>query len=444
MANLFHPSYMQTDPKTGEKTLRRLRKWYGKYRDANGVLQRVPLSTNKDAAQAMLAELIRKAERQHAGLIDAAADQLARPVAEHVREYREHLLAKARSDKHISETIRIVSTIVSACRCNVLADLQGATTPLEEYLAQRRASGSSHRTINADLTAIRAFCRWLLARKRMHDDPTAELTKLNEDVDRRRERRPLSDEEAQKLIETTYASSTVFRGLTGPDRALLYMLAQRTGLRRGELLSLTVRAFDLASDPPTVAVKARSSKRRRKELLPLSKETARSLATYLADRDPETPVWPGPWWEKSAEMLRQDLLAAGIEPLDAEGRVVDFHGQRMTFITGLARAGVAPATAQKLARHSDINLTLGTYTRLGIDDLATAVANLPELRTAAQPTDTPATTADGPAVPSADIAPPPGHADLARLNASWPNLPEPIRKAIIALLTVAEPNSPAP
>ena len=108
----------------------------------------------------------------------------------------------------------------------------------------------------------------------MHDDPTADLTKLNEDVDRRRERRPLSDEEAQKLIETTYASPTVFRGLTGPDRALPHMVAQRTGLRRGELRSLTVRTFDLASDPPTVAVKARDSKRRRRELLPLSKDTA--------------------------------------------------------------------------------------------------------------------------------------------------------------------------
>ena len=74
--------------------------------------------------------------------------------------------------------------------------------------------------------------------KRMHDDPTAGLTKLNEDEDPRHERRPLSDEEAQKLVEKTNASTAVFRGLTGQDRAIMYLLAQRTGLRRGELRSL--------------------------------------------------------------------------------------------------------------------------------------------------------------------------------------------------------------
>ena len=90
------------------------------------------------------------------------------------------------------------------------------------------------------------------------------------------------------------------------------------------------------------------------------------LATYLADRDPDRAALARRWWQRSAEMLRQDLLNAGIEPEDDEGRVVDFHGQRTTFITGLARAGVAPAMAQRLARHSDINLTMGVYTRLGM------------------------------------------------------------------------------
>src|SRR5208283_2930007 len=107
---------------------------------------------------------------------------------------------------------------------------------------------------------------------------------------------------------------------------------------------------------------------------------AQCLTTYLAKRKPGDPLWPGAWWQRSAEMLRQDLLNTGIEPEDDEGRVVDFHGQRTTFITGLARAGVAPATAQRLARHSDINLTMGVYTRLDMHDLAGAMKNMPELR----------------------------------------------------------------
>jgi len=438
MATLYHPTYVRNDPETGEKTVHRLRKWYGRYQDADGAVQRVPLCTDKTAAQAMLADLIRKAERQHAGLIDPAGDQLARTIKEHIEEFRKHLLVKDRSEKHVSETLRIITTITSACRCSILADLQGASSRLEGYLAERLQTGSSHRTLNADLTAIRSFCRWLISKKRMHQDPTVGLSKLNEDVDQRRDRRPLSDEEAQRLVEKTNASTTVFRGLTGLDRAVMYLVAQRTGLRRGELRSLTVRSFDLTSDPPTVAVKAGNSKRRKKELLPLTKETAQCLTTYLADRKPGDPVWPGYWWHRSAEMLRQDLLNAGIEPEDDEGRVVDFHGQRTTFITGLARAGVAPATAQRLARHSDINLTMGVYTRLGMEDMAGAVNNLPELRL----TSPPAVTESPASSDSADKAL--RDPDLDRLVATWPRLSDPLRKAVLAILASAElkPSTP--
>jgi hypothetical protein len=108
--------------------------------------------------------------------------------------------------------------------------------------------------------------------------------------------------------------------------------------------------------------------------------------------------------------------------------VLDFHGQRTTFITGLARAGVAPATAQRLARHSDINLTLGTYTRLGIDDLATAVGSLPALHVGPHSL---AATGDASAPP---VAPHPHDPELDRLIQSWPNLSAPVRRAILALL----------
>lgn len=63
--------------------------------------------------------------------------------------------------------------------------------------------------------------------------------------------------------------------------------------------------------------------------------------------------------------------------LDALGRRVDFHSLRYTFITSLALAGVHPAKAQRLARNSDINLTMGVYTSLSVDDLREAVSLLP-------------------------------------------------------------------
>jgi len=78
-------------------------------------------------------------------------------------------------------------------------------------------------------------------------------------------------------------------------------------------------------------------------------------------------------------MIRKDLEAAGIPYRDASDRVADFHALRHTFITRLARSGVAPAVAKSLARHSTITLTMDHYTHTFIEDERSALARLPGL-----------------------------------------------------------------
>ena len=89
-------------------------------------------------------------------------------------------------------------------------------------------------------------------------------------------------------------------------------------------------------------------------------EVAIELATYLKGKQRSKLVWRVSWWKRAAEMFRTDLAAAEIPIVDPDEKVLDFHGQRATYITGLARAGVSPAQAQKLARHSDVNITTQT------------------------------------------------------------------------------------
>jgi integrase len=76
--------------------------------------------------------------------------------------------------------------------------------------------------------------------------------------------------------------------------------------------------------------------------------------------------------------FNRDIRAAGIAKRDAQGRTVDVHCLRHTFATLLARNGVLPGVAQKLMRHSDIRLTMNTYTHLDLADTAGAVAALPK------------------------------------------------------------------
>jgi hypothetical protein len=78
-------------------------------------------------------------------------------------------------------------------------------------------------------------------------------------------------------------------------------------------------------------------------------------------------------------MIRADLERAGIAYVDANGHYADFHALRKTFVTNLARSGASPKAAQTLARHSDINLTMNTYTLLALQELAEDVEALPPL-----------------------------------------------------------------
>ena len=66
-----------------------------------------------------------------------------------------------------------------------------------------------------------------------------------------------------------------------------------------------------------------------------------------------------------------------LEYRNADGLYADFHSNRHLFITSLERAGISPKMAQTLARHSDVRLTLGVYTHVGVHDQTAAIRSLP-------------------------------------------------------------------
>ena len=74
-----------------------------------------------------------------------------------------------------------------------------------------------------------------------------------------------------------------------------------------------------------------------------------------------------------------DIKAAGIERKDGDGRVIDFHSLRTTFVTWLVVSGAHPKTAQILARHASIETTMQIHTDLKLLDFKGAVAALPDL-----------------------------------------------------------------
>jgi hypothetical protein len=73
-----------------------------------------------------------------------------------------------------------------------------------------------------------------------------------------------------------------------------------------------------------------------------------------------------------------DLERAGIEKKTPRGSAC-FHSLRKTYLTGLQRVGLHPRAVQTLARHTDINLTMGSYTDAAQIERRDSVELLPEL-----------------------------------------------------------------
>jgi integrase len=371
------------------KVKERSKDWYGRYRDSDGIERQVRLCGNKTAAQQMLNDLIRQAEREKSGLADSRqAEHAARSLAEHIDDFARHISAKNRTDQHVQQTVSRIQAALDGCGFGKLADLDA--DPVSTWLKDQRDAGTfGVTTSNGYVTALKMFSKWLMTSRRLSRDPFVSLSGLNARTDQRHVRRTLSPADFGRLLTVTRQSGRTFRGFDGETRFHLYLLAARSGLRCKELASLTARSFDFDADPPTVTIGASDEKARRGAVLPLPRDVAGALRQWLQTHqaDPEDVLsiegpserilWPGSWIKAAAKMLRQDLQDAGIPYADEDGRVFDFHALRSQFITDLSRAGVPLATAQQLARHSDPRLTARNYTRLQLTDLDSAVQQLP-------------------------------------------------------------------
>lgn len=335
-----------------------------------------------------------KAKLLEWGLLSRERAAAARPLAEHLADFKQALLAKGNTERHATQTHRRAEFIIEQCGFKFYSDID-ATRVLSVLHDLRQDTdgrrGISKQTFNFYLGNLKQFCRWMRKNRRASDNPIEHLDRLNTADDRRHDRRALTEDELRRLVAAAEAGPTLSgrykkRGggwnMTGPERALLYRLAVETGLRAGEIRSLTRASLHRLAIKPTVTVEAAYSKHRREDTLPLRQSLAERLAEFTRHLAPAAHLFPGmPRREYLTQMLRDDLAAAGIPYKDEHGRFADFHALRHTFITNLAEGGIHPKVAQELARHSTITLTMDRYTKVRKESgqLAEALTVLPDL-----------------------------------------------------------------
>lgn len=276
--------------------------------------------------------------------------------------------------------------------------------------------GMRARTRNTHLTAAIAFCNWCAGPnvRRLAANPFTRMPKANEKADPRRKRRSMIEAELVLALDVarrrplldartvrrgkrkgeTYAklrdaTSATLKKLDR-ERALMYKTLILTGLRQGEMGSLTDAQAILDGDAPYLALAAADEKNREGCDLPLRADLADDLRLWLAEKlrvacseaveagkpvpshpSPDTPLFDVP--TKLIKIFNRDLKMAGIAKRDERGRTLDVHALRTTFGTLLSNGGVAPRTAQAAMRHHDIDLTMNVYTDPRMLDVAGAM-----------------------------------------------------------------------
>ena len=373
------------------------------YVDENGRRRKKIGTTDKGVTQRIANDLENKVALRRGGLIDPAAERFAecarKPIGNHLDEFVASMEAGNRDSKHVRTTRTYIERIVAEAGIEHLADLSPATVTLALGAIERK-NRLSARAVNAHATAIKSLVRWAWKDGRVRAYELGNIGRRNEEADRRYVRRPLSDTELRTLIASARTASE-WRGISGTDRSWFYTLGAMTGLRRSELGSLKPDDFDLEGPMPVVSLDGSRTKNGKDCQQPLPPGLAVELQSWLASKVPGNAMFALP--EKTAKMLHADLERCGIEPVDAQGRVVDTHSLRHGYGTALARAGVPLKVAQTLLRHSDPKLTMNVYAHLTAFDLHGAIADsLPDLTTVAPENSMVATGTDGPiSIPNA-------------------------------------------
>ena len=322
-------------------------------------------------------------------------------VSDHLVEFIATMQAAGRSEIHVSGTERLIQRVLDELSLRRLSDIQAEA--VERWLAQHTTAQPDKttmgaRTRNSYLIALRSFCNWCVERDRLPFNPLAKLDRANERSDRRRQRRALTEAELSRLLVVArlrplaeFGRETIktpdqdpatrqkrsratwtlkplkFDELPaavelarerlkdnptflarqerlGIERALAYKVAVTTGLRRGELASLTVGRLDLDSDFPHVTLKAADEKNREGNSIPLRRDVADELREWvvslsgcgagstnvLAFRRAAVSELPASTRllkipKAFCRILDRDLKAAGIPKRDDRGRTIDPH-----------------------------------------------------------------------------------------------------------------------
>ena len=308
------------------------------------------------------------------------AEKQKRTLAEYLELYRQKLRVGFRpklqkmlnGDSRVNSACNQNKRIIDGCGFKVWADIRFDT--VGDFI---RTLDISSRTFNYYVRDFEQFCRFVIDSDFEHTLPKGgKIPRFA--VEDRPVRRALSPDEVSTLIEATASAPEAF-GMSGHERAVMYLTASETGYRSIELKRLTVADFDLQHG--SINLDNTKTKNRRYAEQPIRKRRILQYRFFFTGKQPTDRAfnfWINP---RSAEMIRKDLKAAGVKVKNSKGIPADFHSLRKTFCTQLDNPalGLTETEKDKLSRHSNKgNLRRDRYTDVSEERIRKAIELLPD------------------------------------------------------------------
>lgn len=250
------------------------------------------------------------------------------------------------------------------------------------WLAERR-SGWAGTTYNRNLSCFRSFTRFLVASKRLPDDPLALADRAEESG--AGGPRAATTDEAVALIRTAWAREIADARCKGA-RAVYWLALFAAGCRPNEPDQWKRRHLAIDHEIPHVRWESSIQKSHREMYVALAPELAAVLREHLASIDrvraashqppagPDDPVFPV---LPTRAVFNADRRRARIEDVDYRRRPFTRRSGRKWFSTTLTALGVPEKMVDHLMRHS--GRPEHRYYDPPLEEQAEALARLPRL-----------------------------------------------------------------
>lgn len=308
--------------------------------------------------------------------------------------------------KHVKGSASKLSFVATSLQLRNLADFARVVPEIDVRLEElQRLRGWNDKTRDMHAQVLRQFGRWLVLRHRWPRNLFADVKFVATDASVSGERRALSNEQAEKLIQAASVRPVAEFRRTHPNarpevlekleqagwvRGTYYLLAIECGWRRQEMQGTTWADLRLDDDKPCIRVRASTegNKGAKESWLLLPDVVAARLREHRARLRKHGPValtdrvLPVP--SHLVEHLRKDAAYAGLGKVertntktpagnysrttrwvDPEGDFVklDVHALRTTFGTKVVR-NVDITVGHLILRHRNITTTIKHYARL--------------------------------------------------------------------------------